>query len=131
MSDHAGRQRPVGADLSVLVVEDDPTVRALLCLVLETEGYCTRTAADGAEALREIRRARPRMLVLDLDLPNVPGERVVSLVRAWHGKTVSIVAVSAAVDGHRRASAAGADGYLSKPFDVDVLVSHVAQALSA
>jgi CheY-like chemotaxis protein len=56
---------------------------------------------------------------------------VAAQVRAWHGEAVSVIVISAAADGHRRAQAVGADGYLRKPFDVDALVSHVARSLSA
>jgi len=120
-----------GAGTPVLVVEDDPHVRMLLQLTLEYEGYDVVAAADGGEALREIRRVRPCIVLLDLDLPVVCGEQVAAEVRDVHGKAVPVIVLSAAPNGRIRADRVGADRFLAKPFDVDALVAHVAEAVRA
>jgi DNA-binding response OmpR family regulator len=131
LTDVAEHRRAPDADTPILVVEDDPHVRMCLRLVLEHEGYDVVAAADGGEALQAIRRVRPCIVLLDLELPVVCGELVAAEVRDIHGGGGPLIVLSAASDGHLRAERVGADRYLAKPFDVDALVTHVAEAVGA
>ena len=131
MIDAAAPRRSARRAVLVLVVEDDPHVRMLVGLILEDEGYQVVAACDGAEALRLLRSARPHIVLLDLDLPVINGEKVIAEVRGTRESAVPVIVLSAAADGRARAARAGADGYLAKPFDLDTLVAHVAAAVSA
>ena len=68
-------------DAPVLVVDDDPKIQALVSAYLKREGLGVVTASDGAIAIEEIRRARPRLVVLDLMLPGLDGMSVLRQLR--------------------------------------------------
>ena len=115
---------------SVLVVDDDPVVRSMIHRALEDEGLTVVTADDGAKALLEANRVRPRLVILDVSLPVLGGESVAAeLRRMLSGEIVRIVAITA--DGHpaEKAQALGAFAYLSKPFDIDELIELVRRGL--
>jgi DNA-binding response OmpR family regulator len=69
-------------DTSILVVEDDDTLRELLKYNLKKEGYDVLTARDGGEALEAYRRVKPQMVILDLMLPVMSGTEVCRIIRA-------------------------------------------------
>ena len=113
----------------VLVVEDEPAVRTLLSLVLETRDYRVITAEDGAEALALVQTDQPDAIVLDMMLPNVDGWAVLeTLGRDAQADRIPIIAMSA---GASRADASlnGVTAFLSKPFDVQGLLAVLDEAL--
>lgn len=110
----------------VLVVDDDPDILDAICDILETEGYRVSRARHGVEALARIDAERPAVILLDLMMPVMDG---VAFARALRERPadaqVPILVISA--DGNpQRAAAVGAQGYLAKPFDIDVLLASVA-----
>ena len=121
-------------DKSVMIVEDDEGVRAMLAAALGTElGAYAVVAHDGGEALKWARRLRPNVVVLDLGLPSVDGFEVARRVKA-HPRTrdTRIVAISAMtpVDEVRtRAVLAGFDVFIPKPFRIDELLDQVHEFL--
>jgi len=111
----------------IVVVDDDPGVRALLVALLANAGYDTREADSGAAALAAI-DAETGAVVLDVVLPDVSGFDVCRRVRAQHGDTVPILFVSGErTDGFERVAGLrlGADDYLVKPFEPEELVARV------
>lgn len=70
-----------GFSYRVLVVDDDPSVLEISSVVFKENGYEVRTAADGFEALIELRRSRPGVIVSDLAMPNMSGFELLSVVR--------------------------------------------------
>src|SRR4051812_12072049 len=81
---------------TVLVVEDEPAVRALLSLILETRDYRVVTATDGAEALARIQTDRPDAILLDMMLPTLDGWAVIeTLDRTAQAGRIPIIAMSA------------------------------------
>jgi len=114
---------------TVLVVEDEPIIRGLVSLVLESEGYIVQSAPDGREALDSIQCARPDAVVIDLDLPIMDGFELVRACRAEDGtRYVPIIVVSAIYRGER-VEALDAHAFLSKPFDVERLVAQLHDVL--
>lgn len=114
---------------SVLIVEDEPAVRGLLSLMLESEQYRVRTAEDGQEALDQVEAARPDAILLDLNLPRVDGWQVIaSLDRNFHAQNVPIIALTA---GTKKVTVGqqGIKAFLSKPFDLDTLLIVLDQVL--
>ena len=114
----------------VLVVDDDPIVRSMICRALEDEGFSVVSAANGQLALEQARRTLPGLVVLDVTLPLVGGPAVADGVRGLAGdRHMPILVITA--DGHptEKATAVGAYASLKKPFDVDDLVSLVRQGL--
>lgn len=105
--------------LQVLVVDDDQGVRHALRRGLSLEGFAVREAADGAEALAEIAKFVPQVVVLDVVMPGMNGVTVVRRLRE-DGITVPVCMLSARdeVDDRVAGLAAGADDYVVKPFSV-------------
>lgn len=118
-----------GVGLRALVVDDDRAVRAILCTVLELEGWDVLEAADGEMALLIAAATRPDAMVLDVMLPTRDGFSVLAELRqSSHGRNLAIVMLTARDQtGDRlRGSRLGADQYLSKPFDPDVVAERLA-----
>ena len=116
----------------ILVVEDDPTNRALVTKFLRHLGYELVEAASGAAALQLARSAAVDLILLDLGLPEVDGHEVArQLKRNPSTAGIPLVALTAyALRGDdRRATAAGCDYYLPKPFDLDALSGLIREAL--
>ena len=115
----------------VLVVEDDESVRKLLLMLLESEGYSTSAAADGAQAIENARKERPDLVVLDLMMPEVEGEEVIKSLWADPSLVgVPIVVVSAKIEALRNIrDLIGRDNVFPKPFDEENLMERVEQIL--
>lgn len=110
---------------TVLVVEDERMLRAVLAAVLRAEGYQVVEATDAVEALDTLARHRAAddlcLVVLDMLLPRGSGLDVLSYLKASHSH-VPVLAMSVDTSELVQASAAGADVVLAKPFEADQLV---------
>jgi DNA-binding response OmpR family regulator len=104
----------------VLLVDDERSIRTICRVNLEGEGIAVSEARDGAEALAEIRRERPSLVLLDVMMPGVDGWGVAErLAAADDTREIPVVFLSAraAREDRLRAQALGAVGYVVKPFD--------------
>ncbi|HSI30072.1 MAG TPA: response regulator transcription factor [Miltoncostaeaceae bacterium] len=110
----------------LLVVEDDPQVRAMLTRALRYEGFEVAAASDGAEAMAALRSSRPDLLLLDLLLPDADGVELCGRLRD-EGDIVPILMLTArdTVSDRVAGFEAGADDYLVKPFSTAELVARV------
>ena len=108
--------------VSVLVVEDDPEINALVGAYVELCGYEYRAALDGAAALAEAARRTPSAVILDLMLPDIDGFEIARRLRAipdmMHTPIIVLSAMGDA-DSRQRSQASGADEHLTTPFDPD------------
>jgi CheY-like chemotaxis protein len=111
----------------VLVVEDDADLVALLEMVLGDAGHRVRTAREGGEALARVAEAMPGLILLDMRMPGMNGWEFAREFRARHGRAAPIVVVTAAENARARAAEVGADGWLSKPFEIDDVLRMVAR----
>ena len=112
----------------VLVVDDDPSVRALLREVLELEGHVVQVAPDGYAALRAVAAERPDCVVLDVVMPGMDGHEVLARLRATAGGLeLPVVMLTGAADDANawRGWSGGVDLLLGKPFDADELLRSV------
>jgi two-component system KDP operon response regulator KdpE len=109
----------------VLVVDDDPQLARALRITLRAAGYEVATAADGRVALHEAATAHPDVVVLDLGLPDMDGTEVLAGLRPWF--TGPVLVLSARADSRDKIDAldAGADDYVSKPFDMGELLARL------
>ncbi|MEV4503729.1 response regulator transcription factor [Streptomyces klenkii] len=114
------------AETPVLVVDDDPDVRAAVVDALTIEGYAVRAAADGLEALSAVAAAPPAAVVLDLAMPVLDGLAVCRRLRALGDRTPVLVLTARDAVADRVAGLdAGADDYLVKPFALDELLARL------
>ena len=109
----------------LLVVEDDDHIRTALRWALEDEGYSVAEAVSGEDAIRQVSESVPDMMVVDLMLGAVDGFAVIRSVRRQHD--LPIIVVSARADTHDVVAAleAGADDYVTKPFQVKEITARL------
>jgi two-component system, cell cycle response regulator DivK len=118
----------------ILIVDDNPTNLKLARVLLAGEGYVVKTANDGEEMLKVLESFTPRLILMDIQLPGVDGLELTRRLRADPARRdIAIVALTAyAMKGDEdKALAAGCDGYITKPIDLDTLPGIVARHLQA
>ena len=109
----------------VLVVDDEPSVQEVARAYLEREGFLVDSAMDGTAALEAIERRAPRLIVLDLMLPDVAGEEIAARVRERSDVPILMLTAKAGEEQRLHGFAVGADDYLVKPFSPRELVARV------
>jgi DNA-binding response OmpR family regulator len=114
---------------TVLVVEDERKIRELVRDYLEREGLGVLTTDSGADGIALARSSRPDLVVLDLRLPDVPGEEVAREVRSFSAVPILMLTAKAAEDDRIHGLELGADDYLTKPFSPRELVLRVLAVL--
>jgi two-component system cell cycle response regulator DivK len=118
----------------ILYIEDNSDNRLLVKRVLEAEGYQLLEAANARDGLRQVLAERPDLILMDINLPEVDGYATTARIKATPGmESVKIIAVTANVmKGDReKTAAAGCDGYITKPIDVDQLPAQIARFLES
>lgn len=108
----------------ILVVDDEPTIRAMVAEVLHSEGYDVVTAANGSEALGVVAKSQPVLVILDLWMPVLDGPGFARKL-ADLGLDVPIVVMTASYLAKPIATEIGARGYLRKPFEISDLLDTV------
>jgi signal transduction histidine kinase len=113
---------------AILVVEDEPHIAILISMLLEEAGYRVTTAGSGAAALAQIEAGEHDLVILDWMLPDVQGVSLCRKLKAQHGDTfLPILMLTARGEPADRVAGldAGADDYLTKPFDTEELLARV------
>jgi CheY-like chemotaxis protein len=121
------------ANEPILIVDDNATNLKLARVVLEGADYDVHTAVDAGDALRVLETLRPRLILMDIQLPDLDGLELTRRLKADpRYRDIPIVALTAyAMKGDdAKALAAGCDGYITKPIDVDGLPLTVAKYLT-
>jgi DNA-binding response OmpR family regulator len=118
-------ESPESAPPTILVVDDEPSLRDALTYTLRNEGYRVVAAANGVEAIQAARRQRPQVVVLDVMLPGIDGLQVCRTLRSE--STVPILLLSAKGEEIDRVVGleVGADDYLPKPFAMRELLARI------
>lgn len=111
--------------MRVLVVDDDPQILRALRINLHARQFDVVTAADGATALDVARNQKPDLLVLDLGLPDVDGIDVIRALRAWTDVPIIVLSGRAGSNDKIIALNAGADDYVTKPFNIEELLARM------
>jgi two-component system KDP operon response regulator KdpE len=113
----------------VLVVDDEPQIRRALRRALEAQDYQVATAANAEEALAVAAAGDPDLVILDLGLPDLDGTEVIRRLRSWTDVPVIVLSVREGRSDKVDALDAGADDYVTKPFDVEELLARMRAAL--
>jgi two-component system response regulator MtrA len=116
-------------DAHLLLVEDDASIRETTRLGLEAAGFDVETAVDGDDALFRFRRSRPDLVLLDIMLPKRDGLEVCRVIRGESGVPVVMLTARADAIDVVVGLESGADDYVTKPFEMPVLVARIRAAL--
>jgi two-component system, cell cycle response regulator DivK len=118
----------------ILIVDDSALSLKLALVILQGEGYDVRTAPNAEEALQLLQTFRPRVVLTDVRLPGKDGLELTRTIKAGEAtRDIVVLALTgcAMVGDEARALAAGCDGYIQKPFDIEALKRVIAGHLSA
>jgi len=114
---------------NILVVDDEPQITRVLKTTLTSHGYGTRTAGDGDEALQVMKDWFPDLVITDLRMPNVDGLELCRRIREKSLIPIIVLSVKGEERTKVEALDAGADDYVTKPFNVNELLARVRAAL--
>jgi two-component system chemotaxis response regulator CheY len=112
----------------ILIADDDPSIRALLKLLVERAGFTVELARDGIETLQKIEEGSHLLVLLDLQMPRVNGFDVIESLRAKPARPVVLVVTALAGSQIARLDPAIVHGVIRKPFDVELLGAVVSMA---
>ena len=111
--------------MKILVADDDPQLVRALRITLAAHGYEVVAAADGAAAVTLAAQAHPDIVLLDLGMPHLDGIRVIEALRGWTDAPIIVVSGRTGSADKVDALDAGADDYVTKPFQVDELLARL------
>lgn len=114
---------------NILVVDDEPQITRVLKTTLSSQGYATRTAADGKEALQAMKNWPPDLVITDLRMPNMDGLALCRHIREQSQVPIIVLSVKGEERTKVEALDAGADDYVTKPFNINELLARVRAGL--
>ena len=115
--------------ISVLIVEDDPNIRELLQLYLEKDGYAVTLAADGGQGMEKYRAIQPDLVLLDVMMPVMDGWAVCKAIREEDDTPIIMLTAKGETDDKVQGLKAGADDYVTKPFEMKELLARIEAVL--
>jgi CheY-like chemotaxis protein len=118
----------------ILIVDDNPANLKLARVLLAGEGYAVRTAADASQALAVLETFRPRVILMDLQMPGMDGFELTRRLKAdptRNGIVILALTAYAMRGDEEKARSAGCDGYIPKPIDTRALPGMIAGYLAA
>jgi two-component system KDP operon response regulator KdpE len=110
---------------TILVIDDEPQIRKFLRISLVSQGYKVLEAGTGAEGLSQAALNKPDLLVLDLGLPDMDGQDVLSQFREWSAVPVLVLSVRASEGEKVQALDSGANDYVTKPFGIQEFLARI------
>lgn len=113
----------------ILIIDDEPQIRRLLDITLQSNGYAVKQAVSAKEGLIMAANHPPELILLDLGLPDESGHNVLQKLRKWYTSPVIILSVQKNEEDIIKALDNGANDYLSKPFRTGELLARIRSAL--
>ena len=113
---------------SILVIDDELQIRRLLEITLTAKGYKILQSVNGKEGLIEAATHHPALIILDLGLPDIDGQEILTKLRGWFTKPIIILSVRNSEEEIIRALDNGANDYLTKPFRTGELLARIRAA---
>jgi len=114
---------------TVLVIEDDKNIQDLLLIYLKREGYTVFTADDGGQGLSQFRTVKPDLVLLDVMMPVMDGWTVCKTIRAESRTPIIMLTAKSETEDKVTGLKAGADDYITKPFEMSELLARVEAVL--
>src|SRR5271166_5426281 len=114
---------------NILVVDDEPQIRRVLRSTLAAHGYVLTDAKTGEEAVDIVRKSKPDLILLDLNMPGMNGIETCREIRAFSSAPIIMLTVRNTERDKVQALDAGADDYVVKPFGVEELMARIRAAL--
>ena len=113
----------------ILIVDDDPSIREIVGLVLQDAGYRIETATDGLKGLEQFYKVLPDLIILDVKMPEMDGWETLRRIREISNCPVIMLTAFGSTNDIIQGLEAGADDYLVKPFGVQELIARVGTVL--
>jgi two-component system, OmpR family, KDP operon response regulator KdpE len=117
------------ADNTILVIDDEPQIRRFVRAGLELHGYSVRLAVNGSTGLNAVAQGRPDLVILDLHLPDMSGDQVLTTIRSSSNVPIIVLSIQADEEQKVHLLRSGADDYLVKPFGIAELAARCEAAL--
>lgn len=121
--------RAATSKANILVVDDEPQITRVLKTTLSSQGYSTRAAADGKQALQAMKDWTPDLVITDLRMPNMDGLALCRHIREQSQVPIIVLSVKGEEKTKVEALDAGADDYVTKPFNINELLARVRAGL--
>src|SRR5215210_8974327 len=116
---------------TILIVDDNPSFRMQAARLCEREGFATVTAGDIGELMSALAGSTPDLVLIDIELPRIPGHRLGSLIRARRHVPIVLVSALSEERVRRLFEASDADGWICKPLTRDKLIAAVTRFATA
>jgi DNA-binding response OmpR family regulator len=116
----------------ILLVDDEPLLVEMVSMRLEANDYEVMCAGDGQEALEKVRKVKPDLIILDLMLPKIDGYKVCRMLKfedQYKNIPILLFTARAQQSDMKLGEDVGADAYLVKPFDAEVLLAKIKELL--
>jgi DNA-binding response OmpR family regulator len=114
----------------ILIVDDDPKVVKIIKENLEARGYELLAAGNGPDALNTIKTKPPDLVILDIVLPGIDGFEVCRMIRGFSKVPIIMLTALGNAGAKIRGLSLGADDYITKPFDINILMARIKAILS-
>lgn len=111
--------------LDIIIVEDNQEIAGLLCDFLRKENYSVSVASSGEQALERFEKYGARLIILDISLPGVDGFAVCAKIRETSNAHIMIASARTGKDNMLKGLGLGADDYIEKPYDIEVLIAKI------
>ncbi len=113
----------------ILIIEDEKNIRNFIASVLTPQNYQVFQAENGKAGLSQMSAVSPDLILLDLGLPDVDGQRLIQEIRSWSSVPIIVISARTQEDDKVRALDFGADDYVTKPFGNSELLARIRTAL--
>ncbi len=114
---------------TILIVDDEPQIQKMLGILLDAEHFKMVESLSGKQAIRLCASAKPDLILLDLGLPDMDGKAVITAIREWSQVPIIVLSVRAMDEEVAAALNMGANDYVTKPFNVEVLLARINASL--
>src|ERR1700677_4763562 len=114
---------------TILVVDDEPQIQKMLGILLDAENFKIVEGTSGKQAVRLCVSTKPDLILLDLGLPDMDGKDIITAIRDWSQVPIIVLSVRSADDEITAALNMGANDYVTKPFNVGVLLARINASL--